>query len=302
MVGGMETTQRAIIIGVTGAIGRGLPPMLAQHGIATTGVSRSKGVEIEGVDAWQTPDQLDLTGHSIVINLAGESVAQRWTEANKSKFRQSRVGVTRHLVEAIAAMPEGGRPRVLVNGSAVGIYGDRGDEVLTEGSAVGEGYLADLCCDWEAAAREAEALGVRVVCLRTGVVLGRGADAFEKLVGVLRTGLGGKLGNGRQWMPWIHIRDIRGAIVHAVRSEDLSGPVNGAAPGAERNADLTRKLAKALHRPAILPVPGFALKLAVGGFASALLGSQRARPEALQTDGYQFHYRTLEEALEELVG
>ena len=148
---------------------------------------------------------------------------------------------------------------------------------------------------------EAEGLGLRVVTLRTGVVLGRGCDAWEKLAGVLKTGLGGPIGNGRQWMPWIHVDDLRRAIVHAVRSEGLKGPVNGSAPTPERNGDLSRKVAAAFNRPALLPAPGFGLRLVLGGFASALLASYRALPKALQDHGFEFHYPTLEKALVDLV-
>lgn len=267
----------------------------------TTGVSRSAGGAMDGVECWQTPDNLDFAGVHAVINLAGAPISRRWTTSNKRVFHESRVGITRRAVDAIRLLPAEDRPKVLINGSAVGIYGDRGDEILTESSAPGSGYLADLCHEWEQAAIEAESLGVRVILLRTGVVLGHGGEAFEKLVRVFKSGIGGKLGHGRQWMPWIHIDDIRAAIVHAVFSENLSGPVNGSAPTAERNRDLTRKLAATLHRPAIFPVPGFALKLALGGFGDALLASQHAQPKALEADGFKFRFPTLESALADLV-
>lgn len=297
----MKPGNKVLILGVTGAIGRGLPAMLESRGLRVTGVSRRDSPELDGVSAWQQPDSLDPAGHAAVINLAGEAIAKRWTDSNKQRFHDSRVGLTRDLVERIGRLDEDQRPRVLINGSAVGYYGDRSDELLDEASSEGEGYLADLCAEWEAQAHAAAAHGLRVVTLRTGVVLGRGCDAWQKMAGVLRTGLGGKLGNGRQWMPWIHLEDIRRAILHALESEMLRGPVNGTAPEPERNADLSRKIASAYHRPAILPVPGFALRLAVGGFASALLASQRALPKALEEDGFEFRYPTLGKALEELV-
>jgi uncharacterized protein len=298
----MSDGERAVIIGVTGFIGSGLPPLLAAAGIRVTGVSRSGGKPMPHVDGWQKPDALDLNGHGIVINLAGEPIDKRWTARARRGFHESRVGVTRLLVEAIRRLPAERRPRVLVNGSAVGIYGDRGDEVLTESAAPGEGYLAGLCAEWEEAAREAEALGVRVVLLRTGVVLGKGGAAFEKLKSVFKTGIGGRLGPGLQWMPWVHADDLRRAVVHAILpSSGLSGPVNGTAPAPERNADFTAKFAAALHRPAVLPVPGIALKLALGGFGGALLSSQRAVPAALEADGFVFRYPTLDSALKDLV-
>lgn len=297
----MEASPRAAILGVTGFIGSGLPALLADKGMATTGVSRSGGAALDGVDQWQKPDALELSGHQVVINLAGAPISRRWTAANKQVFHDSRIGVTRQVLEAIRRLPADQRPKVLVNGSAVGIYGDRGDEVLTESSAPGSGYLAELCREWEDAAIEAEALGVRVVRLRTGIVLGHGGEAYEKLVRIFKAGIGGRLGNGRQWMPWIHVDDIRAAIVHAVFSESLTGPLNGSAPAAERNAGFTRKLASALHRPALLPVPGIALKLVLDGFGGALLASQHARPAALEAEGFSFRFPTLESALAALV-
>lgn len=298
----MSDKPRVAILGVTGFIGRGLPAMLAARGFACTGVSRSGGGAVPGVDRWQTPDALDLAGHHAVINLAGEPIDRRWNAENKLRFHESRVGVTRRVVAAIRELPAIARPKVLVNTSAVGIYGDRGDEFLTESSAPGGGYLAELCAEWEAAAIEAEALDLRVVRPRIGVVLGRGGPAFTKLLLVFKSGLGGRLGSGRQWMPWIHLDDLRAALVHAVLSDSLSGAVNCTAPHPERNRDFTRKFASALHRPALLPVPGFALKLALGGFGSALLAGQRALPAALEADGFRFRHPSLESALAELLG
>lgn len=297
----MQPTNRAAIVGVTGFVGRGLPALLAEMGLATTGVSRAGNGSVPGIDRWQTPDTLDFSGHHAVINLAGEPIDQRWNDASRRRFHESRVGLTTRVVEAIAKVPDGARPKVLVNASAVGIYGDRGDEILTESSRPGLGYLASLCNDWEDAARDAETLGVRVVRLRIGIVLGPGGAAFEKLRTIFKLGLGGPLGSGKQWMPWIHLADLRAAIVHAVISESLTGPANGTAPNPERNADLSRKLGAALHRPAVLGAPGFALKLVFGEFGGALLAGQHALPAALQADGFQFQFPTLESALADLV-
>jgi len=297
----MAFQTRAAITGVTGYIGRGLPALLAAKGMAVTGVSRSGKGEAAGVDRWQTPDQLDFSGCGAVINLAGEPINQRWTEEKRRRFRESRVDHTRKVVAAIGRLPASERPRVLVSGSAVGFYGDGKDEFLTEEAPAGSDYLSELCRDWEEAASEAQGLGVRVVTLRTGVVLGRGGDAFEKLRKIFGMGLGGRLGDGHQWMPWIHVDDLRAAIIHAVVSESLAGPVNGSAPAPERNRDFTRKLASAMHRPAIFPVPAFALRLVLGDFATALLSSQRAVPSALVADGFRFRFETLEEALPDLL-
>jgi uncharacterized protein len=296
----MPAIKRVAIIGVTGFIGRGLPELLANRGVAVTGISRSGKGELPNVDRWQTPESLDLSDHDAVINLAGEPIDQRWTEENRRKFHESRVGTTYQIVAALRRLPEHSRPNVLINGSAVGIYGDRSDEILTEKSAAGTGYLADLCREWEDAALDAQDLGLRVVRLRTGIVLGKGGPAFEKLSTVFKTGIGGKLGTGRQWMPWIHVEDLRGAIVHAVFSKSLDSPINGSAPHPERNADFTRKFAAALHRPALFTVPGFALKIALGEFGGTLLESQRALPATLEADGFAFRFPTLEAALENL--
>jgi uncharacterized protein (TIGR01777 family) len=297
----MQPIQRTAIIGVTGFVGRGLPALLAEMGVATTGVSRSGKGALPGIDRWQTPETLDFSGHQAVINLAGEPIDRRWNDKNRRLFRESRVGLTRGVVAAIARLPVAERPKVLVNASAVGIYGDRGDEILTETSRRGTGYLADLCHDWEHAAQDAESLGVRVIRLRTGIVLGKNGAAFEKLLSVFKLGIGGRLGSGTQWMPWIHLADHRAAIVHALLSETLAGPLNLTAPHPERNRDFTRKFAAALHRPAILPSPAFALRLALGEFSSALLASQRALPAALEADGFHFRFPTLEQALADLI-
>lgn len=298
----MHHDEYAAILGVSGFVGHGLPALLAANGLAVTGVSRSGTGAIPGIKRWQTPDTLDFAGHRVVINLAGESVAQRWSPETCQRLHESRVDVTRRVVAAIRRLPAGARPAVLVNASAVGYYGDGGELVLTESAEPGRGYLADLCRDWEAAALEAEALGVRVVRLRLGVVLGRGGPAFERLRRVFRLGIGGRLGSGRQWMGWIHLDDLRAAIVHAAFSDTLQGAVNATAPGPLRNAEFTRLLGAALHRPALLPVPGFALKLALGGFGAALLESQQALPEALVRDGFRFRFPELAGALEDLVG
>lgn len=297
----MHNDGRAAILGVTGFVGQGLPALLAANGLAVTGVSRSGTGAIADVARWQAPDALDFSGHRVVINLAGESVAQRWSPETRRRLHESRVALTRRVVAAIRSLPAGARPAVLVNASAVGYYGDGGEAVLTESAAPGRGYLAELCRDWEAAAVEAEALGVRVVRLRLGVVLGRGGLAFERLRRVFRLGIGGRLGSGRQWMGWIHLDDLRAAIVHAAFSGSLQGAVNATAPAPVRNAEFTRMLGSALHRPALLPVPGIALKLALGGFGGALLESQRAVPEALVKDGFCFRFPEVAEALESLV-
>jgi uncharacterized protein (TIGR01777 family) len=297
---GMRSQPKVAVVGVTGFIGSGLPALLACEGYQVTGISRRRQVPTPAIHAWQTFDNLDLRGHEAVINLSGESIDRRWTLENRQKFHASRIGTTREIIARIAELPAGQRPKLLVNASAVGIYGNRGDEWLDESAPRGSGYLADLCADWETTALEARDLGLRVVLPRIGIVLGRDGSAFRKLVTVFRAGIGGRLGSGKQWMPWIHVEDMRSAIVHAVMNESMDGPFNASAPHPETNRDFTRKLAKALHRPAILPVPGFALRLVFGEFGTALLAGQRTRAHALEQAGYRFHFPHLEEALSEL--
>lgn len=296
----MEKT--AVIYGASGFIGSGLAEMLAAEGYEVIGVSRKGEGDAEGVSRWVKPGDVDFGGSDVVVNLAGEPIDQRWTEAKKKQFHESRVGVTKDVVARISKLPEEARPKLLLNGSAVGIYGDRGDEILDENSSRGSGYLADLCSQWEAAAARAEELGVRVLMYRTGVVLGKGGQAYEKLAKVFKAGIGGRLGDGKQWMPWIHVDDLRSAMVFTILNENVHGPVNGTAPEPERNVDFTRKLAKALGRPALLPVPGFALKLVLGDFARALLAGQRAVPKKLEQAGFRFQFRKLEDALDDLTG
>lgn len=292
--------KHAVIYGAGGFVGGGLAGMLAAEGFGVTGVSRKGTGDVVGVSRWVKPEAVDLAGCGVVVNLAGSPIDQRWTEARKREFHESRVGVTEDIVKKIAALPEGERPGVLLNASAVGIYGDRGDELLEETASRGEGYLADLCDAWEKAADHAEPLGVRVVKFRTGVVLGKGGQAYEKLVTVFKLGIGGRLGDGRQWMPWIHIDDLRRSMVFSIINEAAVGAVNGTAPEPERNTGFTRKLAEAVNRRVFLPVPGFALKLALGGFGGALLAGQRAVPAKLESLGFEFLYRKLEDALDDL--
>lgn len=292
--------RRWAIVGVTGFIGSGLVSILADQGIEVTGISRSGTGNVAGVKTWQSLDSLDLRGHECVINLAGEPVDQRWTRAIRESFYQSRVVLTQKIVAALASIPEEERPRTLINASAVGYYGDSKDSKIDESSPAGESYLAQLCHEWEQAAMEAQNSGVRVTTLRIGIVLGRHGRAFEKLMLVFRSGIGGRLGAGDQWMPWIHVHDLRRAIMHIADQSDLTGPINGTAPFPERNRDFTHKLAKAVRRPAIFPVPSWALKIVLGEFAEVLLSGQKALPKVLLESGFCFDYPTLESALTNL--
>jgi uncharacterized protein (TIGR01777 family) len=281
------------ITGASGFIGRNLSAKLTAQGHSTRAISlRSK-----------IPHGA-LAGCDAVVNLAGEPVAQRWTAPVKQRIRDSRVEGTRAVVAAIAALDR--KPSVLVSASAIGYYGERGDEILTEDSPPSKDFLGGLSVAWEREAREAEKLGVRVVCPRIGVVLGRAGGAVQKMLPAFRLGAGGRIGSGKQWMSWIHIDDLVNLIVFALSGSSsnpaLEGPVNAVAPNPVTNADFTRELAKTLHRPAIFPVPGFALKLLFGEMSSMLLGGQRAIPQAALAAGFRFRYSELGSALAALFG
>jgi uncharacterized protein (TIGR01777 family) len=235
----------------------------------------------------------------VVLHLAGETVAQRWNAASKERIRASRVDGTRRLVDVISRVRH--KPRVLVTASAIGIYGDRGDEVLTEESRPGKGFLVDVCRAWEAEADRAAWAGVRVVKLRIGFVLGRGGGAMAKLGPLFRLGLGGPLGSGKQWMPWIHAQDVARLFLFAAEQE-VSGVLNAVSPNPVRNSEFTRTLGAAVHRPAILPVPGFALKLAVGELGQHMLDSARVVPEGTRHAGFEFQYPELRSALADVIG
>jgi uncharacterized protein (TIGR01777 family) len=238
-----------------------------------------------------------LAGADAVVNLAGEPVSQRWTKEAREKIRSSRVDGTRKLVDALRANP----PRVLINASAVGYYGDRGDDLLTESSHPADDFLGSVCQQWEHEARKAEEFGVRVVCLRNGVVLGHGGGALEKMMAPFKLGVGGKIGDGDQWMAWIHLEDTVGLIEFALSSANLQGAVNATAPNPVTNREFTRALATALHRPAILPVPKFALHLLFGEMAQIVYASQRAIPQSALEADYRFRFPDLDAALLNLV-
>ena len=236
-----------------------------------------------------------------VVHLAGEDVAGgRWTAKRMAEIERSRIEGTRTLVDWLAA--RAAKPRVLVAASAIGFYGDRGDEPLSEDAGAGEGFLADLCRRWEQEALRAEQAGIRVVCLRIGLVLARGDGLLGRLEGIFRLGAGGPLASGRQWFPWVHCDDVVGAIEWAIEREQSRGAYNLAAPGVVRQGDFARALGRALHRPALLPTPAFALRLVFGRLAGELLASQRVLPERLSAEGYSFRFRDLEPALADLYG
>jgi uncharacterized protein (TIGR01777 family) len=274
------------VTGATGFVGVALTKLLEKRGHAVRPISLRGTVRAE-----------DLAGCEGVVHLAGESVSQRWTAAARKRIMDSRVEGTRKLVAAMREHP----PNVLVSASAIGYYGSRGDEILTEESPPAHDFLGELAVAWEREALEAEKLGVRVVRLRIGVVLGRDGGALAKMVPPFRFGVGGRLGDGKQWISWIHRDDLCDMILFALRESTLRGVLNGTSPHPVRNIELTKALGRALHRPAILPLPAFALKLMFGEMAQMLLYSERVLPEAAQRAGFEFRYPDLAAALVQIL-
>jgi uncharacterized protein (TIGR01777 family) len=242
-----------------------------------------------------------LSGFDAVIHLAGETILGRWTTAKKRTILESRSQGTRNLAAALAQT--NAKPRVFVCASAVGFYGDRGDEILREESMAGQGFLSEVCRAWEASSRIAADAGIRTVNVRTGLVLSAKGGALTAMLKPFKLGLGGRISSGQQWWSWIHIDDIVGGIHHAINTADLSGPVNLVAPNPVRNTEFTRELASALSRPAFFPVPAFALRTVFGSQAAdeLFLSSQRVEPEKLHASGYNFRYGDLKSALANLV-
>jgi uncharacterized protein (TIGR01777 family) len=295
--------MRALITGATGLIGRALVPHFSSVVVLTRAPAPARDIPgntvIHGWKPMEEPAPAEaFDGVDVVINLAGASVGEgRWTAARKRVLRDSRIVTTRNLIEGMKLSQT--RPRVLISSSAVGYYGNRGDELLDETATPGTDFLAQLCVEWEREALMAKELGVRVVLPRTALVIDRGAPAFQKLARLFRMALAGPLGNGHQWMAWVHLEDLVGLILHTVKNENLAGAINAGAPEVVRNSEFTRQMAEAVGRPAILPAPGFGLRLVLGEFATALLASQRATPRALENSDFTFRYPDLRSALKE---
>jgi hypothetical protein len=295
--------MKALVTGATGFIGRHLlrrlekPVVLGRNPDAARG-ALGPGVEIHAWDPLAAPPPLEaLRGVEAVFHLAGEPVAEgRWNAEKKRRIIESRQLGTAHLVEAIEKLDE--RPRVLVSASAVGYYGSRGDAPLDESADPGADFLAEVCKVWELEAQRAARLGVRAVQARIGIVLGRGGGALAAMLPIFRRGLGGRLTlAGRQWMPWVHVDDVVGLLLHAAGKPEIQGPVNVVSPNPVTNAEFTRTLAAVLGKPAIFHAPALMLRLALGEFATALLASQRVLPRVAEKTGYAFRYTRLEDAL-----
>ena len=303
--------EKVLIAGATGLIGTALAASLARDGVPVVALvrdparaaSRLPGATLHAWDATKEPPPASaFDGASAVVNLVGEPIAaRRWSEAHKKRVRDSRVGATRALVDALRARND--RPGVLVQASGTGFYGDRGDDILTEASPRGAGFLAEICREWEAEAEKAGELGVRVVILRTGVVLSRAGGFLAKILPPFRLGVGGHVGTGKQWLPWIHLDDEIGLIRHALATASVAGPLNAVAPEPVTNAELTTALGRALGRPTVLAAPAFALRLALGGEMAEelVLASQRAMPVRTLETGFKFQHPLLAPALKDLV-
>ena len=287
------------VTGSHGLIGGALMPLLTMGGHRVTPLVR--GGASEGQIAWDPSggsfDASGLAGVDGIVHLAAENIGTgRWTTLRKDRIRESRVHGTRVLCEGLEKLPS--PPKVLVSASAIGFYGDRGDELLDEHSPAGRGFLADVVCQWEAATEPAAAAGIRVVLMRFGVVLSPAGGALAKMLAPFRLGAGGILGSGRQFWSWIALDDAAGAILHALTTDALRGLVNAVAPNPVTNAQFTKTLGRALSRPTIVRMPAFLLRLALGEMADELLlASTRVEPKRLRDSGYQFHYASLEEAL-----
>ncbi|WP_299035082.1 TIGR01777 family oxidoreductase [uncultured Pseudokineococcus sp.] len=281
--------MKVVVCGASGLIGTALRERLEALGHEVVQLVRrepSGPGEVRWDPARRELDVAALDGVDAAVNLSGAGVGdRRWSPAYQQEILSSRTEPTRTLAEALARLSP--RPRVLVQGSAIGVYGHRGEEVLTEESSPGSTFLADVVVDWEAAARPAQDAGIRTAFARTGLVMAPGAGAFGKLLPLLRLGLGGPLGDGRQWWSWITLEDEVSALVHLLTA-DVEGPVDLTGPAPVRNAELTRALGRAFGRPTLLPVPRAALRVAVGAFADEILASQRVLPAVLQQSGFRF--------------
>jgi uncharacterized protein (TIGR01777 family) len=295
--------MRVAVTGATGTIGRAVVRALEERGDEVASLSRSA----PGTIIWRDPKNekppLDaLRGQDGVVNLLGEVIAQRWSDDAKQEIRDSRILSTRNLVSALGELPGGARPGVLISQSAVGRYGHRGDERLDESHPPGDDFLAHLTVEWEAEARRAEELGVRVVTNRTGMILSDSGGALEKMLPFFKAGIGGPVAGGKQYVPWVHMDDVVGAILFELDTEAASGPVNVTAPEPATNRDFSKTLGRVLRRPAFAPVPALAVRALYGEMADIVTTGQRAVPARLIELGYRFRQPDLEAALRDATG
>lgn len=297
--------MNCLLTGATGFIGRRLVARLLGGGHSVNYLARRRDTRLDSRAAFHywsregEPRLESVPRLDAVFHLAGEPVSQRWTDEVKRRIMASRVEGTRNLVSAIGGLRY--KPSVLVSTSAVGFYGNRGDEVLTELSAPGEGFLADVCKEWEAEALRAREFGLRVVLLRVAMVLGKGGGALQPMLRPFKFGVGGKFGSGKQWMPWVHLEDLVSLYVFAADNNAATGALNASAPEPVTNAEFTKTLGKVIHRPTLIPVPKFALRVALGELAGFVLASERVIPAATENAGFKFQHAHLEEALRSIL-
>jgi uncharacterized protein (TIGR01777 family) len=305
--------MRVVVTGATGTVGRALvSALLAREEdvvVLSRDESRARQAFRDRVEAYAWPRPTDgppteaaLSGADAVVHLLGEPIAQRWTDESKEAIRESRVASTRALVEGLSALPAGERPRTLISQSAVGFYGPRGDEKLDEDAPAGSDFLAGVVVAWEHEALAAASSGVRVVVTRTGVVLSPSGGALAKMLPFFRLGIGGPVAGGRQYVPWVHLDDVVGAMLFCAGRPEATGPVNLTAPSPVTNAQLSKVLGRVLKRPAFLPVPGLAVKALYGEMAEIVITGQRAVPAVLEKLGYGFRHPDLEAALRDVLG
>lgn len=297
--------QRIAVSGSSGLVGSALVPYFQDGGHTVHRIVRSQRDSREPLIHWDPKNAIEtpkLEGLNVVIHLAGENIAGgRWTRTKKRKIRESRVQGTRTLCEALATLEN--KPRTLICASAIGFYGDRGKETIDESSAPGEGFLPEVCQAWEAVCDAAREAGIRVVNLRFGMILSARDGALAKMLTPFRLGIAGIVGSGEQYWSWIAIDDVLNAVHHVMHDESLIGPVNVVAPEPVTNREFTLVLGRVLHRPTVLPLPGFAARLALGEMADdLLLASARVVPRKLQDAGHDFRYPELEPALRHLLG
>jgi uncharacterized protein (TIGR01777 family) len=293
--------MRILITGASGLVGKALTPFLEADGHEVRPLVRfATGYGSNAIE-W-SPERYSIALSRIenfdaVIHLAGESIAEgRWTEEKKKRIKESRVKGTRLISESLASLNN--RPKILLSASAIGYYGSRGDEVLTEESAPGNDFLAKVCVEWEEATKEARDAGIRTCHLRFGIILDAEGGALGRMLPPFRMGVGGKIGDGRQWMSWVALDDVVGGIHHLLLNDAVSGPVNVVAPNPVTNREFTKRLGRALSRPTFFPIPAFGARLVFGEMGDALLlSSQRVDPVKLKRSGYQFKYPTLDSAL-----
>ena len=298
-----------LVSGGTGFIGSRVCTALHEQGNTVHVLSRNPTraqtqlKSVRAVYGWN-PETEKLPSEAIsdvkaVVHLAGETIAGRWNAEKKRRIRESRILSTRNLVASFAEQST--KPDVLVCASAIGYYGDSGDAHFTEVSPPGTDFLATVCQEWETEAQKAEAFGIRVVMVRIGLVLGLGGGLLTQVLPPFKMGVGGRLGNGRQWMSWIHVDDVVGIVIHALENEEIRGPLNATAPVPVRNLEFTKTLGTVLRRPTLFPVPTFGLRLMMGEFADFVVLSQNVLPEKTEVSGYEFRHRTLESALRDLL-